>query len=60
MEGGDFDILGKGLQEIHQDNYMILSTSISLIGLQEIQKDNCMTLSTRISHTLLEEDLNSE
>jgi hypothetical protein len=31
MEGGVFDILGKGLQEIQQDNYMILSTSISLI-----------------------------
>jgi hypothetical protein len=59
MEGGVVDILGKGLQEI-QDNYMILSTSISLIGLQEIQQDNYMTLSTRISYTLLEEDLNSE
>jgi hypothetical protein len=60
MEGGVFDILGKGLQEIQHDNYMILSTSISLIGLQEIQQDNYMTLSTRICYTLLEEDLNSE
>ncbi len=60
MEGGAFDILGKGLQEIHQDNYMILSTSISLIGLQEIQQENYKTLSTRISYTLSEEDLNSE